>query len=925
MRIYDLTVEHLKDPIGIDALEPRFSWKIESEYKGTRQVAYQILASQEPGFKAIIWNSEMVMTDCSQNIEWSGGKLFSGQKIFWKVIVRSNYEEGESAIACFEMGLLDANDWIGKWIEPEKEIDPENFKPSPFMRKNFYVKEGLKSARAYFTAKGLYNFYLNGSEGTDTLFSPGYTSYYSRLQYQTYDITHHLHIGENTLGVILGDGWWRGAVGAFSFRNNFGYKLAFLGQIHLYYEDGMIEKIGTDESFLTKTGPILKSDLKGGEIYDATREMTGWNQSEFDDGEWDNVQCISEEKTIPVTALIATRSAPVRRKERFVPELIKTPNGETILDYRQNIAGWIEMSIVQKEGTMITLSHGEVLDRDGNFTLKNLIHHPEESEKFQLIKYTARGNGREVFHPHFTLFGFRYVLIKGYEGEIDPEDFPAYAIYSDLQETGTFFCSNSKINQLISNSMWSQKSNFMEVPTDCPTRERAGWTGDAQLYCRSASNFMDVYLFFEKWMSDLKAEQYENGAVGITVPGVDLHFMDEFERLSTQENAKKFPLVKPGEQGFVDGSAGWADAAVIIPWTMFLCYGDKRILEGQYESAKAWVDYMILQAKESNPLSESFPFFGDKTVEPYIWDTKFHFGEWLEADVKQGDAMTDPTKEYIQKALVATAYYGYSSRLLSQMADVLEYKEDMKKYGDIADNVKRVYDAYFIKEDGNILSDRQAPNVRVLAFDLVSKDKKQAVADRLATIIKGKKDHLNTGFLSTPFILKVLVENGHKELAFSLLEQETCPSWLYAVTKGATTIWETWDAISPEGEVQSSMNHYAYGAVSNFLFEEVAGIKPLLESPGYKRFKIEPLIGGSLTEATAEYISVYGKIRSGWKLEDSKIKYHVEIPANSEAIVSIKGSSKELVHHTAIKNLKESNGRLTFILGSGYYEFDTNL
>ena len=796
------------------------------------------------------------------------------------------------------------------------------YKPAPYIRKEFTVRKGLAQARACFTAKGIYHFYLNGMEGTDHLFTPGFTSYHDRLQYQVYDVTHFLQEGFNALGIVLGDGWWRGSTGGANLKNNFGYKLAFLGQLMLQYEDGTIEWVCSDGSFKTSYGPLLKSDMKAGDLYDARIDIEGWNQPGYDDSAWEQVQVVQE----GLSGLIATRSVPVRQKETFTPKVMHTPNGETVLDFGQNIAGWVNMTVQGEAGTEVVFIHGETLDKEGNFTLQNLAHHGP-LEDFQEIRYILKGEDSEHYRPRFSIFGFRYVLVKKHPGEVKAEDFTAVAIYSDMEETGDFTCSNPLINQLVSNSRWSQKSNFMEVPTDCPTRERAGWTGDAQVFCKTATNFMNVQSFYEKWMADLAAEQFSNGSVGSTVPTViGYHNKEEWERFSKQNKDPMMAIRRPepGTASMLDGSSGWGDAAVIIPWTLYLCYGDKNILERQFDSAKAWVDYMTISAKKANERFQDSPSYQNYTDgeldADYIWDTAFHWGEWLETDSDFNDLVAAMSKSQGCHPDVATAYLAYSTRLLAEMASVLGKTELVEEYNLRYEKIRKVYNVYFIKDNGTILDNRQAPNVRTLAFGLADKQKEQAVADRLAEMVVEQNYHLNTGFLSTPFILHVLADHGYSEIAFRLLEQTSDPSWLYAVSHGATTIWESWRGIKPDGERTGSLNHYSYGAVSDFLFTGIAGIRPLWETPGFKHVLIKPMVGGTLTHASATFESPYGMIKSGWLKSESDVTYDFGIPTNSKATVILPGKPMNIASlSNEFPDVRYEDGHIIFTAGSGEY------
>ncbi|MGL6200879.1 MAG: family 78 glycoside hydrolase catalytic domain [Lachnospiraceae bacterium] len=928
---HSLRTGHLINPIGLDLKSLCLSWQIHTDKNNAMQTAYQIHASNSDSFDSIIWDSKKIASDQSQNIPYFGPALKSMERIYWRVKTWDQKEESEySQTAFFEIGLKNA-DWKAKWIEPEDEADPDTYKPAPYLRKEFTVKKDLIKARAYMTAKGVYSFYVNGKLGTDDLFTPGATSYHKRLQYQAYDITDLLTEGENTLGIILGDGWWRGSTGGNGFKNNFGYKLAFLGQLVLTYANGSHEIIASDSSFKTSLGPILKSDFKAGEIYDARNSLEGWNKPGFEDFLWKKVHVTQD----GVDCLIASKSVPVKAIETYHPEVLTTPNGEKVLDFGQNIFGWVEMTVQGSEGTEVWLEYGEILNKDGNFTTDNLVvEGVVDPEDFQKVCYVLSGKGVEQHHPLFAAFGFRYVLVRNYPGEVRAENFISRAIYSAMEETGSFKCSNPLINQLVSNSRWSQKGNFVDIPTDCPTRERAGWTGDAQVYCRTAADFMNVYTFFEKWTADLAAEQFKEGQVPNTVPNAyGYHNKEEVLRVAKNSLITDPMLLEgPGVPYMTDSSTGWGDASVIIPWTMYLCYGDKNILENQYPSAKAWVDYMDISAKNRNDQYKNHPAyknFTDSEVDgDYIYDTGFHYGEWLEADYDL-DEFVNAADETMAKMfndsdpIVATAYFAYSSRLLSEIAAVLGKKEDEEKYRQLFAKIKRVYNKYFIADDGNILDDRQAPYIRVLAFDLVEEGKKQAVINKLVEVLKANDYHLNTGFLSTPFILEVLADNGHLDIAYKVLEQETSPSWLYNVKSGATTILETWKGIE---NGTYSHNHYAFGAVCDFLFSRAAGIQPMWKTPGYKHFLLKPHSGGSLTEVEAVYESAYGTIKSSWKKCNTVIDYSFTIPPNTAATIILPIRDEEMEAIKSIySNAVYEEGYVVLEFGCGIYKISTKI
>lgn len=890
--IYDLKVEHLINPVGIGELSPRFGWKIKSDRTNVFQKAYRIKVFEA---EKCLWDSGQVESDQSQNIRYEGTPLHSRQKLKVLVTVSTVTESSLTVEGCFEIGLIEKSDWKCRWIEMEDDIADNKMKPAPYLRKKVMVKTGLKAARAYQTAHGTYRFWINGKEGSKRRFAPGNTSYYDRLQYQADDITALLKEGENIWAVKVGDGWWRGAVGANSERNNYGFKVQFLGQLVLEYEDGSEEIIGTDGTEKCSFGGTIAADPKFGTVYDAAKEPMNWREPGFDDSEWRNVHIACDEHAT-LDALIAEQGVQVRERERFLPAVFRDKDDNLILDFGQNMAGYVKMTVRNcTMGQKITLEHGEGL-KNGVFDRSNIIQPGanERDEMFQKIVYFANGEPVEEFCPEFSVFGFRYVKLEGYsEKEIQPDDFEAIAVYSDLDDTFKFDCSNPLINKLVKNTYWSQKGNFLDVPTDCPTRERAPWTGDAQVYCKTAAEFMDVYAFFEKWMKDVANEQDEDGMISSIVPSIAPH------RLKTNEVGK-----------VLDGSAGWGDAATILPLTLYYAYGDKQILINQYESAKAWVDYMIVNAKAKNEYYKSELYYKEdadgECDGDYIWDTKFHWGEWSEPNFIMNFLGEDFVGDRIKTGnpVVATAYLRYSSLLLSKIAAIIGKKDDEVFYKQYSEKVAETYDKYFINTDGSIRfadEGRQAAYVRAIRFDLVSASKKKAVLNRLLSLIEKEDYHLNTGFLSTSFLLNVLSDEGCSDVAYRILEQTTAPSWLYPITAGATTMLESWDGIQ---EFFGSYNHYSLGAVCDFVFSYISGIVIDEKKPGYKHFYLKPVLGGSLKYAESIFKSPYGTIGSKWCKDGDIVKYEFEVPCNTTATIMLE------------------DGRIEEV-GSGIYQFSS--
>ncbi len=872
LRVQDLRCEYQLNPLGIDSKEPGLSWQLASDQRGATQSAYQIQVRDRQGD---LWDSGKVLSDQSLHIPYHGPALRSRQLCTWRVRVwdSNDHPSAWSEPGWWEMGLLHATDWQAQWIEPEWAEDPAAFNPCPYLRAPFTLRTRPVSARVYVTAHGLYEASLNGQRVGDAYFTPGYSSYHHRLHYQTYDVSDLLHSGENVVGVILGDGWYRGSLGIASRRNTYGQRLGLLWQLVVNYADGGEQIIVSDEQWRATTGPILSSDLKAGEVYDARLEMPGWDQPGFDESRWRGVR-VAE---YSLENLVTTPEPLVRRKERFVPgKVLTTPAGETVVDMGQNFSGVVQLRVNGPAGMNIRLRHGEALDKDGNFTMDHLAIEPLFPAPSQTVSYTLRGGGEEVYTPFFTVHGFRYVKVEGFPGTPTPENFTGVALYSDLPATGTFTCSDPRLNRLQHNILWSQKSNFLETPTDCPTRERAGWTGDAQIYAPTGSFLMQTAGFFMKWLRDLATEQEPDGRVPLIIPS-PVGMESSLPRIVT--------LLK--------GSAGWGDAAVMLPWTLYQVYGDQRILEEQYASMKAWVDYQRRQAQDKyKPQGHTSPRYQERKpleYELYLWDTNYHWGEWLEPDDPVPGLLfgewTPEVAQILSAPHIATAYFAYSTHLLAETARVLGNEADAQVYSTLFEKIRQAFITEFVGENGQMTPEKQSSYVRALAFDLIPERLRLAATQRLIELIQEAGTHLGTGFLSTPYLCPVLGDNDHLDLAYTLLMQDTPPSWLYAVKKGATTIWESWDGIDEEGNPHNSLNHYSYGAIGNWLYQVVAGIAP--GAPGYRHTIFQPQPGGGLTFASATYQSLYGEIATSWQIDGERFQLTVTVPTNTTATVVI--------------------------------------
>ena len=918
-----LRCEYLNNPLGIDVPEPRLSWQVTSRQRGAVQAAYQIRVAESVDALTtagdLLWDTGKVLTDASIHQPYRGPALRSEQRCYWQVRVwdSDDLPSSWSEPAFWEMGLLNPSDWQAEWIQPDLEEDPRSSNPCPMLRTTFHVEGEIKSARTYATSLGLYEIEINGQRVSDQVFTPGWTSYHHRLQYQTFDVSDLLVAGENAIGVTLGDGWYRGQHGFSLKRNNYGDKLALLLQLHIFYKDGRAQIVGTNDSWKAITGPILKSDFFDGETYDARLEKRGWSEAGYDDSDWSCVAIIDHSEGM----LVAQAGPPVRKIEEIKPiEIIHTPAGETVFDMGQNMAGRVRLVVQAPAGTVVTLRHAEVLDHEGNFYMKNLgveiLGIKTLGRPRQTVQYTVKGEGEEIYEPHFTFHGFRYVAVDGYPGEPTLDSLTGIVLHSDLSPTGHFECSHPLINQLQHNIVWAQKSNFIEIPTDCPQRERAGWTGDIQIYARTASFNMDVAAFLAKWLKDLALEQWEDGSIPIVVPLTKAYSTGLMKRLH--------------------GSVGWGDAATVVPWMLYLHYGDTRVLEEQYESMAAWVGYLERRATRIalkwllNPAN----WFANRKRERqrYVLNTGWHWGDWLAPGV--GPAKNLFSNLINAPALVATAFFAYSTGLMRQIARILGKTADAERYTTLHEKVKAAFCAEFVREDGRIKPDKQFAYVLALAFDLLPEELRPKAARYLAENVRKHDNHLTTGFVSTPYLCHVLSKYGQTDVAYDLLNQETPPSWLYQVKHGATTIWERWDVIRPDGSIKrsgtDSLNHYAFGAIGDWLYRVVAGLEVTPDAPGFKHTLIQPQPGGSLTHARATFNSMYGEIESAWEwTEKGEFRLSVNIPANTSATVRLPGATTAQVTENG-QALSEAEGIIrthqeeaaTVVeVGSGQYEF----
>jgi alpha-L-rhamnosidase len=874
MKIHSLRCEYLKNPLGIDIASPRLSWVLESEERGQKQTSYQIIVASSPELlskdQGDLWDSGKVASDLAIQIQYAGKTLRSRTACFWKVKVAdaNGNESAWSENASWEMGLLKPSDWTAKWIAGGVESPSDKSSPSPHLRRNFKLPAPVRKARLYVSALGLYEMEINGRRVGEDFFTPGWTDYNIRIQYQSYDVTSLLNEGENAICGILGDGWYCGYLVWEKNRNIYGHPTRLLSQLEIEYVNGGKETIVSDGSWKSSSGPILESDIYNGEIYDARLEMKGCSCPEFDDSLWTQVKIHP-----PVSAALnASASQRVRRIQEINAVSLSEPEpGVFVFDFGQNLVGWAKLEIQGAAGTRIKLRFAEILNPDGTLYTVNLRSARCTDE------YILKGGTVETYEPHFTFHGFRYAEITGYPGKPSVQTLTAVVLHSDTPPTGEFSCSIPMLNQLQHNIQWGQKGNFLEVPTDCPQRnERLGWTGDAQAFIRTACFNMDVSAFFTKWLTDLADSQSPGGA---------------------------FPMVSPDvlgkKQG--DGGAGWADAAIICPWTIYLCYGDKKILASHY-----------------GEMSRYIAFLG--TVD---WKNRHCFGDWL--------SINDNTP----RDLIGVAFYAYCAELIAKIADVLGKKGDARRYRSLLGKIKKMFNQEFVTPNGRIVGDSQTSYVLAIKFDLLPEKLIKAAGDNLVRRIGECNNHLSTGFLGTPYLLFSLLKTGHLDVAYRLLLNEDFPSWGYPIKHGATTMWERWDGWRHDKGFQdpgmNSFNHYAYGAVGEWLYQVVAGIDADSSSPAYRHIVMRPYPGGGITHAEASLDSIRGKISSAWKIENDKFVWDINIPVGSTATAyvpakdaaSVSDSGKPVSESSGVKFLRMEDNRAVFEITSGKYRFES--
>ena len=844
MTTLKVRIEHLREAFGIGMAQPRLSWIVEAESQGWRQSAYEIEVHDVDG--KLRESSERIESDQSVLVAWPFTPLASRERITVRVRVWDMDEQASawSEPIPIEVGLLQTGDWTARFITPNWDEDISQPQPAPFLRREFELRAGIRSARLYITSLGLYEAEINGNPVGDHVFSPGWTAYDQHLRYQTLDVTGMLHEGQNAIGAILGDGWFRGRIGfGGGQRNIYGRHLALLAQLEVQYEDGSSERIITDDAqgWRAAKGPILVNSIYDGETYDAKLEHSGWSLPGFDDSKWKGVRNVEWN----MEALKAPLGPSVRRIEMVTPvSITQSPSGKTIVDFGQNLVGRVSIRVKGSAGHTITLRHAEVLEHG------ELGTRPLRFAK-ATDRYTLRGGEVETWEPRFTFHGFRYVEVNDWPGDLKLEDLSAVVIHSDMERTGWFECSDPLLNRLHENVVWGMRGNFLDVPTDCPQRdERLGWTGDLDVFSPTASFLYDASGFLQSWLKDLAIEQRKLGGA--------------------------VPHVVPNVLGNGAGAAVWGDAASVVPWVLYQRYGDTGILAEQFESMRLWVDYVASLAGER-----------------YLWDKGFQYGDWLDPTAPP----EHPGKARTDKAIVASAYFAHSARLVACAAHVLGRSEEQNHYAALADKARNAFAREYVTSAGRLMNDAETAYALAIAFDLLpTAEQRQHAGDRLAELVRDSGYQIRTGFVGTPLICDALCSTGHYRAAYRLLMQRECPSWLYPVTMGATTIWERWDSMLPDGTINpgemTSFNHYALGAVADWMHRTIGGLAPA--KPGYRHIEIRPRPGGGLTHCRATHLTPYGLAECAWRIEDGKIDVDVIIPANTTASVTLPGDNTTL-------------------------------
>jgi alpha-L-rhamnosidase len=889
-----LRCEYLAAPLAIERRAPRLGWRIESAARGARQTAYQIIvatsAASLAANKGDLWDTGKVASSQTIQIDYHGKPLPSRQECFWKVRVWDQRDQPSpwSQPARWRMGLLESTDWSAKWIG-DRQPSIEKV-AATMLRRDFKLAAKPQRAIVYASALGVYELHINGQRVGDQLLAPEFTDYHTRTQYQAYDVTSLLRAGTNAIGALLGDGWYAGGIGLAQAllkkpRNIYGDHPRLIAQLEIEPGNNRKAQIVTDATWrTTREGPILSSDILNGEAYDARREMPGWDQAGFDDKAWQPADLASGIST----NLVAQPNEPIRVSREIKPVAVTQPKpGVCVFDMGQNMVGWCRLKIQGGAGTTVKLRHAEMLNPDGTIYTDNL------RGANQTDTFTLRGKGIETYEPHFTYHGFRYVEVTGLDDLPRLDWITGRVFHSAMAETSDFETSDPLLNKLWQNILWTQRGNMESIPTDCPQRdERLGWMGDIQIFVGTGIFNMDMAAFFTKWMRDVRDAQAADG-----------RFAD-------------FSPHPFGKDKFFTGVAGWGDAGIVVPWRVWQHYGDKQMLAENFDSARRWIEFI----RSNNP--------------GLLWKTKRgnDYGDWLNSDTLVYEGF--PRKGgQVPKEVFATMMFAYATDLLSRMAAVLGKEAEARQYGALFAEIKAAFNKAYVTEDGHIQGDTQAGYGLALHFDLLPEALRPAALKYMLDGIRRYNGHMSTGFHSTYRMMLELTRAGHNEVAYSLINQRSFPSWEYSIDNGATTIWERWDGyVNGRGfqdKGMNSFNHYAIGAVGEWMARAILGINNDDARPAYEHFILRPFPGGQLTWAKGHYDSIRGRIESSWRITAGRLTYDVRIPANTTATVylpakdaaSVMESGKPASKAEGVQVLRMEDGRAVLLVQSGKYSF----
>ncbi|KAH4918501.1 hypothetical protein HBI57_206910 [Parastagonospora nodorum] len=895
-RPYCLRTNRLSRPLGIDAFPVEFSWQLSAKQGicNVTQSSYELQVSTSLSFEFenIVWDSRKTATSKSSSLTaiYAGNVMKSRTRYYWRLRVWDQFEDSSDDTwdtaeqAWFETGLLLPSDWKASWIStPETTTTGSSAKDHRviYLSSSLQLVKKPVRGRAYATACGWYKLFINGNNVTGTALVPRWTPFDKFTEYQTYDIAKYLKTGENVISVVVADGRFRGQIGATEGRCRYGDRLSALIQLEADTDDGKTVTFCTDETWRSLKGSIVRSDPVWGEHTDF-RISDEWL------GKCDALSSNLAEKVLVLTKnLIAEEVERVEEVMRLPPKtILRAPSGAQLVDFGQNFAGIMVIKLRGRSGSKIAITYSEVLSSDGELDV-NYLKLPIIPHIVQRDIVTLGENVAE-FQPWFTIHGFRYAEVQGLDYELSPSDVQGVVLASNFPITGSFTCSDAHLNKLYHNIVWGARSNFTDTPTDCPTRERMGWTGDIQVFSSTATMLFDSQNFLRRYLRCLAAEQLADGTIPPYIPSGASQFSSQLSLMTRMTSE----------------STGWGDASTMVPWALYWHYNDEVVLLRQYDSMKRWVNSLTRRAREK--MSWRRWLFtkvgsGCGDLERYILDTGFSYGEWLRA----GSGILTMIKDVLfPSAAVSTAYLAHSTRLLSNIANILGKQEDAEHYLALSRRTSEAWRTAFVRQRGaRIAEDYQDDYVRALAFNLIEPEQKPAALERLVELIAQAGYHLKTGFMSTGLLLPVLAKYGRADIAYRLLMQDTMPSWLYLVQKDATTLWETWEGYDGKGKAKMSHNHYAFGTVAQWLQESVAGLKAV--EPGYRKIRIEPLVGGGLTHAEASLETPLGFAKSAWSLDKEVgiVRLEVVIPPCATAEVVLPGRKVET-------------------LGSGNYSFE---